>query len=105
MSNGKGTWWMCVVAKALFPTLRELGHRGISLSHYAFDRAVFSACSRKMLQLHMENDEAYSMRSPDDASSLRLTNWQVITPCCNHDVQNALKWSLSGHVENTTRRR
>ena len=101
LSNGKDTWCMYAAAKAFFPTLRELGHRGISLSHYAFDRAVFSACSRKMLQLHMEKDEAYSTRNPDDAALSRLTNWQVLTPCCNHDVQNALKWSLSRHVDNT----
>ena len=51
--------------------------------------------------MHMENDEAYSMRSLGDAGLLRLTDWHVLTPCCNYDVQNALKWPLSRHVENT----
>ena len=46
LSSGNDSWCMYAAAKAFFSTLREVGHRGMSLSHYAFDRAVLSACGR-----------------------------------------------------------
>lgn len=32
--------------------LKRLGHKGISISHYCFDRALFSTLERKQLQRH-----------------------------------------------------
>ena len=101
LSHGKDTWCMYTAARDFFPTLRKLGHRGIALSHYSFDRAVFSACGRKLLQMHMERECVSSVRNPADGALLALTDWQVLTPCCNHDIQNAMTWSLSRHIEST----
>ena len=70
LSHGKDTWCMYTAARDFFPTLRKLGHRGIALSHYSFDRVVFPACGRKLLQMHMESDCVSFSRNPADGALL-----------------------------------
>ena len=36
----------------VFPMLKRLGHKDIRISHYCFDRALFSTLERKQLQRH-----------------------------------------------------
>ena len=76
--------------------LKRLGHKGISISNYCFDRALFSTLERKQLQRHalyhepsVVGAEKVGARALDD-----LQDWVVCTACANHDAQNALKWSL-----------
>ena len=73
---------------------------GIIVSVYNFDRALMAPLSRKCLQLH---EALYStmILAASDPSEKRAwerksdMDWPIGLGCVNHDVQNALKWSLS----------
>ena len=90
-----------------FPTLRLQGHEGICINHYSFDRAMYSKLTRLNRARH---DLFYEIKSCGSTLTppmelLRLKEWNVSTPCCNHDCQNSLKWALSsaGITESTHR--
>lgn len=96
MSEGKRAWNFFSAGASFFPLLRRTGHRGISVQHHAADRAAFDAIDRCFRQRHQAY---YTPRlGPDlgeEAPLLELTDWILSTACCCHDLQNALKWSLS----------
>ena len=78
------------------PLLPERKQEGITISQYCFDRLCFGALSRLCLQRH---EEFHQLRAEEPGANFqRLLDWVVCTPCCNHDVQNSLKWSLKPHV-------
>ena len=99
LTAGKSTWCMYTAATEFFPLLRECGHKGVAVSHYAFDRAVYSGLARKLFQRHQKYHNELRRTQPEEAEVLGLLDWWVATPCCNHDVHNALKWSLSKHID------
>ena len=91
----KATWCEFIVARQFFPIARELGHRGICVSHYSFDRATFSALDTKFKQLHRHVHAQLARALPaHEAALLELRDWYVSTPCGNHDAHNGLKWAL-----------
>ena len=100
LSNGKTTWHMLPAACAFFPLIQKLGHKGIVITHYVFDRAVHSSLERKMRQRHC----LYHLKMADvdgEAGGMAdLLDWMVSTACANHDAQNALKWGLRLVVSN-----
>ena len=109
LTHGKTVWHHFTAACRFFPFLRTLGHEGIVVSHYCFDRAVFHAARRRFQQRH----KLYYMthRGDSDLSGqtvlLELLDWDVSTGCAAHDCQNALQWglkSLSGDEADTIRR-
>jgi len=51
--HGKGAWAVFAAALDFLPSLRELGHQGIAVQHYVFDRALHSALCRQFRQRHM----------------------------------------------------
>ena len=61
------------------------------ISHYCFDRAVMAPVSRRMMQWHRGG-------LPGAAHSDRVEDLTLCTGCACHDVQNALKWSLSAYL-------
>eukprot|EP00975_Prorocentrum_lima_P056646 11882005-Prorocentrum_lima.AAC.1 len=74
--------------------LRDLGHHGCAIEHYAFDRKGISALEKMARQWH--SMKALETQPPADslvsAEILRLTEFVVCTPCACHDAQNAFKW-------------
>ena len=93
--DDKATWCLFSVGRQFCPTARELGHRGLCVSHYSFDRATFSALGRKFRQLHGHVHAQIARALPaHEAKLLELRDWYVSTPCGSHDAHNALKWSL-----------
>ena len=97
LDNGKGSWQCFSAACSHFPMLKKLGHQGISVSHYCFDRALFSSLDRLMRQRHVLYHKVAAAGGAStglDALS-DLTDWVVSTGCANHDAQNALKWGLA----------
>ena len=50
LTAGKTAWCLFSGAKAFFPTFRQLSHEGVSIYHYGFDRAMYSALSTKLKQ-------------------------------------------------------
>jgi hypothetical protein len=96
LSFGKGSWQIFQAACEFLPHLRSLGHEGIIVSHACFDRAVYSAVSRKVQQrqyLWYEHRFGPAPRT-GGAALLELTDWHMSTGCVNHDVHNSLKWSM-----------
>ena len=99
LDKGKGSWQCFSVACDHFPMLKKLGHRGISISHYCFDRALYSALARLMRQRHCLYHDLMASSSGGGVgleALSDLTDWVVSTGCANHDGQNALKWGLAG---------
>ena len=91
----KASWCLFSAGRQFCPTARELGHRGVCVSHYSFDRATFSALDRKFRQLHGHVHAQLARDLPaHEAALLELCDWYVATPCGNHDAHNSLKWAL-----------
>ena len=71
---------------------RKLGHCGICIEHYAFDRAGFSALDRLVRQWHEQEKQTWRHelhgRHPTVAD---LTELVVVTACALHDCHNAFK--------------
>ena len=43
LAAGKSAWRLCTAAAELCPLLKEMCHASVSVSHYGFDRAMYSA--------------------------------------------------------------
>jgi len=82
--------------REFFPQLKLQGHKGISITHLAMDRAIFSSVARLIGQLHTAMEERQGEEWGEYGANL---NWLVTTACANHDVQNAQHWSLMPLLE------
>ena len=98
LGNGKTAWRAYTAAVDFFPLLRQLHHTGVSISHYCFDRALFSALARRMRQRHALQYAVGSSPLDGRGRLLELTDWVVCTGCASHDCHNALKWAISGFL-------
>ena len=78
--------------------LRAGGHRGIAVSHYAFDRAVHDPLFGKLLARHHAYYDDRLRPQECEGGLGELLDWVVGAPCCLHDAHNALRWSLSPRV-------
>jgi hypothetical protein len=96
LTSGKTSWHLFSAAQEFACLTQDQGHTGICITHYAFDRAVFSALSSKLSQRHELSQErrgaSVSSSSGIPASWL---DWTVATGCALHDAQNGLKWALA----------
>ena len=99
LTKGKTGAAIFAASLAFVKTIRQMGHRGIAVQHYVFDRAIHSYLYRRFRQQH-------SALAKEDAAAQRkgcihdpaLLEWVVDTPCCNHDCHNALRWSLKDYM-------
>ena len=94
--QGKTAWVHVSAACKFFPLLRALGHTGIAVSHYCFDRALQSSLAKKMQQRHSLYYETVGGPSPRAGNFALegLQDWVVNTACAAHDVHNSLMWGL-----------
>ena len=97
--HGKGADPVFSAAVEFVQTLRQMGHRGIAIQHYSFDRALHAPLVRRFKQKHAQLGPAWVAPTGPEAGALALfppavLEWVLDTPCCNHDVHNGLKWSL-----------
>ena len=81
-----------------------MGHRGISIHHYSFDRAVYGSMVAKFHHRHeMELAERQAASTAQGVSVDPLDehrSWVCGTVCAHHhDSHNALKWAMSGCLE------
>ena len=93
LTNGKGHHAVFATIRDTFKTLRELGHKGIAIQGYSFDRALFSI-HKLFYQLHKYLAPQQSGAEGEPWQLLDLLEWVVATPCAVHDTHNALKWAL-----------
>ena len=94
MALGKKAWNHFVAANDFAPVLpaRAPG-KGIRISHYCFDRAIYSSTATKLMQRHVLWHDAENADDPQQYLTW-LLDWHLSTPCVLHDTHNALKWSL-----------
>ena len=95
LTEGKSSWAVFGCLQDFFPSLRDLGHQGVLIEHFSFDRALFTPLRRMVLQ---QQAISRSLRASSQDSTLktleRLLHWTVFTGCACHDVHNSLKWSM-----------
>jgi len=96
LTNGKGVLacFSCALAYVVHP--RDMGHHGLSISHYTFDRALYTGMEKLFRKHHahvssMIQEEA--QQSPRNTLQ-PILDWVVSCGCALHDTQNALKWSM-----------
>ena len=97
--HGKGADPVFSAAVEFLRTLRQMGHWGIALQHYSFDRALHAPLVLRFKQHHAQLAPAWVAPTGAEAGAASLfppafLEWIVDTPCCNHDVHNGLKWAL-----------
>lgn len=98
LTHGKSCESIFAAGRSFCQTLREQGHMGIAVQHYAFDRAGYAKLVRMFQQLHMELAPTFGLHSPAGTTQmLDLTEWVIGTPCGLHDGHNALKWSMHAY--------
>ena len=97
--HGKGADAMFSASVEFVQTLRQMGHGGIAVQHYAFDRAMHSALVRRFKQHHALAASRTGGPMAGATGAHRLFHpayleWVADTTCVNHVVHNALKWGL-----------
>lgn len=97
LDAGKGSLQVFSASCRFFPVLHKLGHRGISVARYCFDRALYAPLAKKQAEryaLYLERlGDSDGARSGDLALS-ELKTWVVCTARSNHDAQHAQKRAL-----------
>lgn len=102
LTLGKTAWHLYSAAQDFTPLLQEMGHDGISISHYAFDRAIYAPLLRKLLQRHgLQQARQEATQQAQPVVPRHLLNWVVGTGCAMHDAQNGFKWALAPYVQST----
>ena len=97
LKEGEGAAEVFACCRDFLPLTREMGHRGISMSYYVFDRKLQRPLFRNACANHRVYHKHKAMKNPDDPLLTRsfLTDWQLSTGCGNHDAHNATQWALS----------
>ena len=101
LTNGKSAWHHLVALAQFYPMIRKLQCHGLVVSHYCFDRLLFSSLERKVRQRHQLFHEKQGGDGAVRAGQLaldELLDWVIATPCACHDCHNALKWALQPYI-------
>lgn len=102
MTSGKSALATFSAFTDFFRTPRQLGHRGICIAHYAFDRALLSSVGRLLKQYHKFLAPQFTApQLGKDSAALELLEWVVTTGCALHDGHNSLKWAMHSQFQNT----
>jgi hypothetical protein len=76
-------------------SLRQLGHSGISIEHYCYDRCGIDAHERLWRQWHAMKACSFDHLATNvPVEILRLTEFILVTPCAAHDAQSAFRWGM-----------
>ena len=99
LTEGKGAWPIFAAGCEFAPTLREMGHMGIAVQHYLFDRGLGATLQRSFKQRHkLLATQRGTMTAPNGSvvspELAELLEWTVGSGCGAHDTRNALKWAL-----------
>ena len=94
MTNGKSAVATFSAALEFMTPLRGLGHRGIAVHQYCFDRALSSSMSRLLQQHHRLQAPLYGTDETESKYLARL-EWVESPGCSLHDTHNSLKWGLN----------
>lgn len=103
LTEGKSAPALFAAGREHHKSLRALGHEGVAVQHYTFDRAALSALGRLFWQ-HLQQAAPPPGGSGSALSSpkmLQLLEWVVANGCAIHDGHNALKWSMHQHFRDS----
>ena len=92
--QGKSAWHIFSARKMFTKggkTLRQLGHKGICVYMYCWDRALWSAMARFGAKWHCVQLEQVPLNERGDAF---LFEWFVTRPCAAHDLHNSFRWGM-----------
>lgn len=101
LSGGKTSWCLWSASRNFCGNAREHGHMGLVVSHYCYDRGIFSSMSVLMKKTHRlvaENMLAAGFEDPAD-NIIGLLELVATTPCACHDAHNALRWAVRGMTD------
>ena len=102
LTEGKSGLALFSAATEFNRTARELGHTGISIAHYSFDRAAYSAVGRYLKQHHKILESTFDGCVQGlTREALSLSEWVVCSPCALHDGHKSLSWAMRDHFSNT----
>ena len=93
LSKGKKAWNVYVGNQQWLPTLRQLGHKGITLSVYLADGALFTALERKYRARHLLHYRS-GQDLGDNAWYLENADWVFCIKCKSHGCSNGCHWGL-----------
>ena len=104
MAHGKSANAVLQASLKDWRTLRELGHVGCAVEHYAWDRAGITALERNTRQWHEQQkaQQDHLCTESRNADDLALTEFVVVTACAMHDCHNALRWSFRVAMSDTS---
>lgn len=92
--SDKTAWTHCQAQLEMTDMARQL-HKGITIAHHCWDRAVVEPCTRHQLQRHAAYDELlHDEMSPFDATMACMQSWFTSCGCMAHDLHNSLRWSV-----------
>ena len=88
LTEGKTAMAFFSVALDFVPTLRQMGHRGIAVQCYAFDRACQSALAKYFQQRHQLVAPGFGgeVAGARGLALLELMEWAASVPCSIHDA-------------------
>ena len=94
LSKGGSAWHVFNARVRFFKeSLWTLGHRGIAIYWYAWDRKLFFPLTRLVTRWH---DLRLAADVPDETerAKARDRTWVLARPCTCHDADNGFEWSL-----------
>ena len=95
LTNGKGVLACFSAALAYIVHPRDMGHHGICISHYTFDRALYTGMEKLFRKHHAHMNSLGQGAARNPHKTLQpLLDWVLSCGCALHDTQNALKWSM-----------
>ena len=88
LQHGKSSLAQFAATKAWHLSSRQMGHTGLSISHYSFDRAGYSSSSRLLKQHHRVLEATFQAPvEGKDSSALALLEWVASSPLCPARLQ------------------
>ena len=86
-------------------SLRQLGHHGIAIEHYCYDRCGLEAQERMWRVWHERAHIPQEVLRAKDCPSehrLRMSELVLVTACAAHDVQSAYRWAMGEAARDRT---
>ena len=106
LHHGKGAGAIFAACAQHWRSLRQLGHPGIAIEHYCYDRCGLEAQERYWRSWHDAAPIPQCLANHDVAEgTFRKTELVIVTPCAAHDAQTAFRWGMGTAFQDKQRLR
>lgn len=95
---GKTALHQFVACREFFPKLQTIRSTGFSIHHYCWDRAIYSALRRFVLQDHALHWRSQRVSLDPTARLQEAKTFVLFSGCALHDAQNSMSWAVSRHL-------